>query len=125
MQNNTVKATTSASSSRDSGRSKSNTSNVSDRRRVQSTLSAEEINQINQETRYLGKKSGFSPAAIVDISNNAKRLWQEALERRGGILNIAKPYFSSRLLEKMKEAGQLGPSGLASMAYKRMVDIFI
>jgi hypothetical protein len=98
---------------------------ASGRGRVRSVLSPEEIKRINGEGVGLGKKGGFSPAAIVDISKNAKKLWQDALSRRGGALSIAKPYFSSRLLEKMRQAGQLGPGGMASLAYKRMIDIFI
>lgn len=97
----------------------------SSRRRTQSVLTADEVRQINEESQHLGKRPGFSPAAIVDISKNAKKLWQEALEKRGGMMKIAKPYFSSRLLEKMKEAGQLGDGGMVSLAYKKMIDIFI
>jgi hypothetical protein len=88
-------------------------------------LTPEEIKRINAESGHPVKRGGFSPAAIVDISNNAKRLWQDNLKKRGGVLNIAKPYFSSRLLEKMKEAGRLGPGGMASLAYKRVIDIFV
>lgn len=97
----------------------------SSRKRAQSVLTAEEVRQINEESQHLGKRQGFSPAAIVDISKNAKKLWQEALEKRGGMMKIAKPYFSSRMLEKMKEAGQLGEGGMVSLAYKKMIDIFV
>lgn len=122
--NNGVDGSRATNSDMQQGSSRSG-QNISGRRRVQSTLSAEEISKINAESQNIGKKDEFSPAVIVDISKSAKRLWQEALEKRGGIMNIAKPYFSSKLLDKLKEAGELGPSGIASLAYKRMVDIFI
>jgi len=119
-----VNAATSANSSMERGQA--NQGGIySERRRVRSVLTPEEVRKINEESIRLGKKSGFSPAAIVDISNNAKRLWREQLEKSGGIMKIAKPYFSSRLLDKMRAAGQLGAGGLASMAYRRMVDVFI
>ena len=120
-----ISAAASTSSSMERGRPHSGGVYSSGRGRVRSVLSPEEIKRINSESVHLGKKGGFSPAAIVDISSNAKKLWQEAINRRGGALNIAKPYFSSRLLEKMRQAGQLGPGGMASLAYKRMIDIFI
>lgn len=124
MQSNSVNATTSANTGMDKGGSSSGSVH-SGRRRVQPTIAAEEARRIDEENRMLGKRDSFSPAAIVDISKNAKRLWQQALEKRGGVLNIAKPYFSSRLLDKMRAAGQLGDGGIVSMAYKKMVDIFI
>ncbi|MDR2005671.1 MAG: hypothetical protein LBP78_00275 [Acidaminococcales bacterium] len=125
--NNTtgINAAASTSSSMERGHSNSGGVYSSGRGRVRSVLTPEEIQRINNESARLGKKGGFSPAAIVDISSNAKKLWQDDLNRRGGTLNIAKPYFSSRLLDKMRQAGQLGPGGLASLAYKRMIDIFI
>ena len=126
MQNTSINATTSANTSMDKGQSSSGgVYSSGGRRRVGSVLTAEEARRIDEENKMLGRKDSFSPAAIVDISKNAKRLWQQALEKRGGVMNIAKPYFSSRLLDKMRQAGQLGEGGLVSMAYKKMIDIFI
>lgn len=122
--NNGIESSRSTNSDMQQSKSRSGRQ-VSGRRRVQPTLSADEISRINAESENIGKKDAFSPAVIVDISKGAKKLWQEALEKRGGIMNIAKPYFSSKLLDKLKEAGELGPSGIASLAYKRMVDIFV
>ena len=124
MQNNGINATSSASSSREKGQSMSGGVS-SGRRRIGAVLSAEEARMIDEENKLLGRKDPYTPAAIVDISKNAKKLWQQALEKRGGIMNIAKPYFSSKLLDKMKQTGQLGEGGLASLAYKKMIDIFI
>ncbi|MDR3349672.1 MAG: hypothetical protein LBO03_08810 [Acidaminococcales bacterium] len=122
---NGINAAASTSSSMERGHSQPGGVYSPGRGRVRSVLTPEEVQRINGESARLGKRGGFSPAAIVDISNNARRLWQDDLNRRGGALSIAKPYFSSRLLDKMRRAGQLGPGGLASLAYKRMVDIFI
>ncbi len=122
--NNIINAPSSASSDLNRGQTQAGHIYSGGRRRTQPALSAEEAKRVSSETRLPGS-GAFSPAVIVDISKNAKRLWQDALEKQGGVMNIAKPYFSSRLLDKMREAGALGPSGIASMAYKRMVDIFI
>ena len=120
-----VKGTSLSNTNMDSSRAGSDGVYTSSRKQIK-TLSAEELRRINDESRNVGiKRDKFSPAVVVDISKNAKKLWQDALEKRGGIMNIAKPYFSSRLLDKMREAGELGPSGVASLAYRRMVDIFI
>lgn len=124
MQNNSINATASTSANMDKGGSSSGGISTG-RRRAQSVITAEEARRIDEENRMLGRKDTFSPAAIVDISKNGKKLWQQALEKRGGVLNIAKPYFSSRLLDKMRAAGQLGEGGLVSMAYKKMIDIFV
>ena len=125
MPNNGINGPQSANSEMKRGGQDSQKVYSSSRKRAQSVLTAEEVRQINEESQHLGRRPGFSPAAIVDISKNAKKLWQDALEKRGGIMKIAKPYFSSRLLEKMKEAGQLGEGGMVSLAYKKMIDIFI
>ncbi len=124
MAQNGINAPSSTSGNLNKGSTSSGQVYSGSRRRVGEVMSAEEASRIGRETRLAGDGT-FSPAAIVDISKNARRLWQETLDKRGGIMNIVKPYFSSRLLEKMREAGALGPTGMASMAYKRMVDIFV
>ena len=125
MQQNGINGPSSTNTNLNKGNSQSGQVYSSGRRRTQPALSSDEARRIGSENRIVSGREAFSPAAIVDISKNARRLWQDALAKRGGIMNIAKPYFSSRLLEKMKQAGELGPSGIASLAYKRMVDIFV
>jgi hypothetical protein len=124
MPNNTdgVNAAVSANLAQDRNQRQTGLYASSARRR--SPAAPEEARNIDAGKVKAGRRE-FSPAAIVDISKNAQKLWQESVARRGHPLTIAKPYFSSRLLEKMRKAGQLGPGGLASLAYKRMVDIFV